>query len=113
MAIGFLITAVTIYAGTYVANNMVATILLSVGVAGIAISLSGAHSIMQSIIPKEVVGTATGVMNGLSNAASAFSPLVIGYIITVSGSYTGGLLFLSGAAVLGSVCMIILTLQNY
>ncbi|TGE39266.1 MFS transporter [Desulfosporosinus fructosivorans] len=113
MAVGFLIAGVSIYFGAYVNDNMTSAILISVGIAGIAITLSGAHSILQSIVSGNTIGTATGVMNGISNFISALSPLVMGYIIALTGGYAGGLMFLVVAAVIGSICMIILTVQKY
>lgn len=113
MAVGFLVTAISIYSGVYVSNNMTSAILLSVGVAGVAISLSGAHSILQSIVPGDSVGTATGVLNGISNGVSALSPLLIGYIISLTGNYNGGLMLLAAAAVVGCICMIGLSIQKY
>ena len=113
MTIGFLVTAISVYCGAYVSNNMTSAILLSIGVAGVAISLSGAHSILQSIVPRDSVGTATGVMNGIANGVSALSPLLMGYLISVTGSYNGGLMFLVGAAVVGCISMLGLSIQKF
>jgi sugar phosphate permease len=67
---GFLISAIFIYFGASAADNMTSAILLSFGIGGVAITLSAAHAILQSIVPGRSVGTATGVMNGVSNFMS-------------------------------------------
>jgi len=112
-AVGFFVAAAAIYGGAYVPDNMTSAILLSIGVSGIAVTLSGSHSILQSIVPATSVGTATGVFNGIANGISAFSPVAIGYIIGATGSFVGGLLFLVTLAFIGAMAMLVLAVQKY
>ena len=52
-------------------------------------------------------------MNGVANGGSALAPIMIGYFISIAGSYVGGLLLLVGLAVVAAICAGILTLQKY
>jgi len=113
VAIAHMLAAVGIYIGANVTDNVTAAVLISLGLGAIAIGLPATYSLVQSLVPGKAVGAAAGTMNGLSNIFSAFSPVIIGYFIAMSGSYMGGLMFLVGMALFGCVCMSILTLQKY
>jgi MFS family permease len=110
---GFLLAGISLYYAAYVPDNMTSVYLISIGMAGITSSMTGSHSILQSIVPTKSVGAATGMMNGVSNALAALVPVLIGYIIGVTGSYVGGLMFLVGCALFGSLCMMILAMKKY
>jgi MFS-type transporter involved in bile tolerance (Atg22 family) len=92
---------------------MTSALMISAGIASIALGLPSSWSILQRIVPGKAIGAGAGMMNGLANGGSAFSPILIGYFIALSGSYIGGLMFLVGLAMAGAVCMIILSLQKY
>lgn len=59
------------------------------------------------------MGAGAGVMNGISNGCSAFSPVLIGFFISLTGAYIGGLMFLVGIGVIGGLSMVVLTLKKY
>ncbi|MBP8819323.1 MAG: MFS transporter [Syntrophomonadaceae bacterium] len=65
-------------------------------------------AIMQTSLPAHLVVTGSGIASGVGNLLSAVSPFIMGWLIQVSGSYTGGLLFLVSIAALGAVCCIFL-----
>ena len=65
-------------------------------------------AIMQIILPAHLVVTGSGIASGLGNLLSAVSPFIMGWLIQVSGSYVGGLLFLVTFAVVGALCCILL-----
>lgn len=60
-------------------------------------------AVMQTILPAHLVVTGSGIASGAGNLLSAVSPFIMGWLIQVSGSYVGGLLFLVTVAVLGVV----------
>ncbi len=113
VAVAHLFSAAGIYFGAHAANNVMAAILISFGIASIAIGLPSSWSILQKIVPGKAIGAGAGMMNGLANGGSAFSPILIGYFIAMTGGYVGGLMFLVGLGGLGVVCMTILSLQKY
>ena len=113
ICLGHIGAAIGIYFGAHAPDNLTAAILISCGIASIALALPQSWTILQQIVPSKAVGAATGSMNGLANGGSAFAPVLIGYFISVTGGYLGGLMFLVGVAVLGALCMAILSLKNY
>ena len=113
VAVGHIGSALGIYFGAHAPDNMSAALLISVGIASIAVGLPSSWSILQRIVPGKAIGAGAGMMNGLANGGSAFSPVLIGFFIGLTGGYVGGLMFLVGLAVLGAVCMTILSLQKY
>ncbi|QDR82427.1 MFS transporter [Sporomusa termitida] len=110
---GHIGAALGIYFGAHAPDNLTAALMISAGIASIALALPQSWTILQQIVPSKAVGAATGSMNGLANAGSAFAPVLIGYFISVTGGYVGGLMFLVGVAVLGAFCMAILSLKKY
>jgi len=106
-------TAFFIYLGAIVTDNFTSAILISFSVASVACGLPAAWSLLQKIVPANTVGTGAGVMNGVSNGCSAFSPVLIGLFISMTGSYMGGLMFLVGIGILGGLSMIALTIKKY
>lgn len=106
-------TALFIYLGAIVSDNFASAILISFGIAAVACGLPAAWSLLQKIVPANTVGAGAGVMNGVSNGCSAFSPVLIGFFISVTGSYFGGLMFLVGIGVVGGLSMLALTLKKY
>ena len=59
------------------------------------------------------IGAGAGMMNGVSNGGSAFSPVLMGFFISISGSYVGGLMFLVCLAVFAACCAAVLAYQKY
>ncbi|MPM15040.1 putative sulfoacetate transporter SauU [bioreactor metagenome] len=112
-AISMLGASAGIYFGAHAPDNTTAAILISLGIASIGIGLPSVWTLLQQIVPGKAIGAGAGMMNGISNGGSAFSPVLIGFFISVTGSYVGGLMFLVGLGLIASVCMIILSVQKY
>jgi len=70
-------------------------------------------SLVNKIIPKEAIGTGSGVLNGISVGVGALMPTLIGFLINITGGYTGGLLSMVGFAVGGLIFAGILTMKKY
>jgi sugar phosphate permease len=112
-AVAHALSAFCIYFGAHAADNITAALLLSLGIASMAIALPASWALLQRIVPAGAIGAGAGMMNGLANGSSAFAPAVIGYFIAITGGYIGGLMFLVGVAALGCICMAVLTVQKY
>ena len=113
VAVSHVLAAAGIYFGAHASDNLTAALLISFGIGAIAIALPSSWSLLQKIVPGKAIGAGAGMMNGLANGGSAFSPVLIGYFIAATGSYVGGLMFLVGLGILGCICMTILSLQKY
>jgi sugar phosphate permease len=105
--------AAGIYFGAFAPDNTTAAILLSVGIASIGLGIAPAWAMVQRIVPGKAIGAGAGMMNGVSNGGSAFSPVLIGFFISATGSYVGGLMFLVGLGLFAACCAAILSYQKY
>ena len=104
--------AVGVYFGANAEDNMTSAIFLAIGIGSIGLGGPTAWTLMQDIVPAKGISTAAGVMNGVGNGFSALAPLAIGFLISVTGSYVGGLLYLVGCACVGGIAMLILTIKG-
>jgi sugar phosphate permease len=112
-ALAMLGAAAGIFFGAHAPDNRTAAILISLGVASIAIGLPSVWTLLQHIVPGRAVGAGAGMMNGVANGLSALAPVAIGFFINASGGYMGGLMFLVSLTLLGFACMAVLAFQRY
>ena len=105
--------AAGIYFGAYAPDNTTAAVLISFGIASIGLGIAPAWALVQQIVPGKAIGAGAGMMNGVSNGGSAFSPVLMGFFISISGSYVGGLMFLVGLALFAACCAAVLSYQKY
>jgi sugar phosphate permease len=112
-ALSMLGAAAGIYFGAHAPDNNTAAILISLGIASIAIGLPSVWTLLQQIVPGRSVGAGAGMMNGVSNGGSALAPVAIGFFISITGGFMGGLMFLVALTLIGFACMSVLALQKY
>jgi sugar phosphate permease len=106
--VGLLGAAGCILAASLVPSDFLAAILMAVGVGCIQIYYAPIWVLLQSLLPVHLIGTGTGLMNGISNLVSATSPFIIGFLIQITGNYTSGLLYLVGFGLIGSLSCLFL-----
>jgi len=111
--VGMLCSCTGIYFGATVENNVASAILLAFAMGGNMLGTVAAWTLLQSVVPEKTVSTAAGLMNGISNGLSALSPVMIGFFITLTGGYAGGLLFMVCLTFVGMATSLILTIQKY
>ncbi|MDT7642477.1 MAG: transporter, family, D-galactonate transporter [Pseudonocardiales bacterium] len=88
---------------TFVPNAPVAVALLSVVL--FFLRWAGVYWSVPSILAGRTnAGIVGGAMNLGGNVAGILSPIVVGFIVGATGSYTGALLFFVGSGVLFTVC---------
>ena len=111
--IAMIVVSICIYNAAYAESNIVAAVLISIAIAALAFATSAIWALLQQVVPAKAVGAGAGLMNGVANGGAALAPLLIGYFISIAGSYVGGLLLLVGLAVVAAICVGILALQKY
>jgi hypothetical protein len=104
---------VFVYLGAHAAGHIAAASMISLGIASLAIGQPANFSLLQQIVPAKAIGTGAGLQNGITNGVAALAPIGIGWLIAVSGSYAGGLMYLVFMALLGTVAMLVLAFQRY
>ena len=112
LATGIVCTA-ALYFGAFAQDNMTAAILIAIGTGAIGIGHPSVWSLLQQVVPGKAVATGAGMMNGVTNAICALIPVIIGFFISLTGSYIGGLMVLVCMGVAASLFMLVLTLQKY
>ena len=105
--------AAGLYFGANAPDNNTAAILISLGIASIGLGIAPTWAMVQQIVPGKAIGAGSGMLNGVANGGSAFSPVLIGLFISLSGSYVGGLMFLVGLGMIAACCAAILAYQKY
>lgn len=60
-------------------------------------------TLIQTRISEEIIGSATGVMNGIGNGIGVIGPISIGFIVALTGSYNLGLIFLGSISLIGGI----------
>jgi sugar phosphate permease len=105
-AISLLVPAVFIFLSAHAANVYAAAIYVSIGISGVAIGLPAHWAIQQQLVPGKAVAAGAGLLNGCAMVSAAIAPLVIGYFIKITGSYTSGLMYLVAVSILGCAAII-------
>ncbi|EIX8723035.1 MFS transporter [Salmonella enterica subsp. enterica serovar Typhimurium] len=104
---------VSIYFGTITEHKYMSAVLLSFAVAFCTMGTPVAWTLLQGMIPGKSISAASGVMNGVANGLSSLSPVFIGLFISITGTYTGGLLCLVFISAIAVVSALILTIKKY
>ncbi|MDR3563207.1 MAG: MFS transporter [Negativicutes bacterium] len=94
-------------------NNIVAAIAIALGITALGSGLPVIWAILQQMVPAPVAGAGAGLMNGLTNIGAALAPVIVGFLISWSGSFGGGLLYLVGAGFVGLLCVVPLWRGGY
>jgi sugar phosphate permease len=105
--------AIGTYFGAKAPDNYTSAIILAFGIGSIGLGGPAAWTLMQDIVPSKGIATAAGVMNGLGNGFSSLAPVAIGYLISRTGNYGNGLLYIVGICCLGAVATLILTIKKH
>ncbi|MDR3573866.1 MAG: MFS transporter [Anaerolineaceae bacterium] len=107
------VCTIALYYGALASDNMTSALLIAVGTGAVGIGHPSVWSLLQQVVPGKAVGTGAGMMNGVSNAICALIPVIIGFFISLTGSYFSGLMVLVCLGIAASAFMLILTLQKY
>ena len=105
--------AVAIGLAALAPESLLSALLMLLGMMMWGISPPIFYAIMQRIIPAPIMATGIGIDNGLANLGAAMAPAVIGFLIAATGSYLGGLLFLTALGLVGAAGAAVLAVQKY
>ena len=97
---------VAMYAVSVVADAQTAAILIAVSAFFWGSALPPLFALSLQILPPRAVASGVGVFNGIGNIIGALSPLVMGALISHTGSFNAGLMVLVGSAIVGSFAMV-------
>jgi ACS family glucarate transporter-like MFS transporter len=87
-----MLLSVSMIACNYVDTEWIVVAIMALAFFGKGIGALG-WAVMADVAPKEAVGMAGSIFNMFGNAAGIVTPIVIGYILSVTGSFNGALVF--------------------
>lgn len=104
--------ALGVYFGAIAVNPIISAILIAIGVGATGFALPAVWTLLQDLIPSNAIGAGAGVANGLANGFSALAPVMIGFVIKMTGSYADGLYTLVGCSIFAACIMLFLSLKG-
>jgi sugar phosphate permease len=93
-----MLLGLTVIGATTTKDPNVAIVWITIALSGLAVSAPIGWSIPALIAPQGAVGTVGGIMNFANNVMSIVAPIVAGYVVANTGSFTN--VFFIAAAVL-------------
>lgn len=111
--IGLAGCALFILLGATAENSYVSACLLAVSIFFKGVSQPMAWTLLQAFIPANIIGQAAGLQNGSSQVIGSMSPLIVGFLIAATGTYTAGLMYLVVFGFIGASCGFYLVLKKY
>lgn len=94
-------------------NSYLSASLLCVALFFKGASIPMAWTVLQAFIPANMMGQAAGLQNGSAQLVGSLSPMVVGFLIGATGTYTAGLMYLVAFGLLGAACGFYLVLRKY
>ena len=95
-----LLLASTIVIANFVTRDTLVIIVMSVAFFGQGMCNLG-WTLLTDVAPKELMGLSAGVFNLCANLAGIVTPLVVGFVVGVTGSFAWALAFIAIVALLG------------
>ncbi|MBP6345759.1 MAG: MFS transporter [Neisseriaceae bacterium] len=90
----------------YVDSAMAVIGLMAFSAFSWGMSACAVFALLSRVSAANVAATAGGIFNGLGNFASAAAPVLIGYMVTMSGHFDYGIIFLAAVALVGSFILL-------
>jgi ACS family D-galactonate transporter-like MFS transporter len=89
----------------FVDSNEVVIAVMSIAFFGQGMSNLG-WTLISEVAPKRLIGVTGGVFNFCTQLAGIITPIVIGFVVAATGSFTGGLAYIGAMALLGALSYI-------
>lgn len=102
-----LLLASTIVAANYVNSDTAVIAIMSLAFFAQGMAALG-WTLVSDIAPRGMLGVTGGVFNFAANLAGIITPLVIGAIVSGTGSFVGGLAYIGALALLGAFAYIVI-----
>ncbi len=102
--VGLLMTSAMVLAN-YVSSNEAVIAIMSFAFFGQGMASLG-WTLLSDVAPKEMLGLTAGLFNFFTNLAGIVTPIVIGYAVGATGSFFGGLAYITAVGLIGALCYI-------
>lgn len=97
-----LLASLAVTGAAYAGSIAVALIFLSIGAAGLAVSVPAGSSIVALIAPEGYTGSLGGIVNFVANLLGIAAPIVTGMVVDATGSFAGAFIA-TGAVLIGGI----------
>ncbi|MCS5933048.1 hypothetical protein LNQ03_30555 [Klebsiella pneumoniae subsp. pneumoniae] len=87
MFVSAMLCAASILTGVNISNNFFAAIVISFGIGASSMQLPCVFTLLQSMVPAEAMSSAAGALNGMAVGFGALSPVLIGFILSVTHNF--------------------------
>jgi MFS family permease len=113
-AAGFAVEAIGILGAVlYPVNTLIIGVWVFLGLAGNAWCIVANWGLLHSLMPTDEAERSSGVFSSLTNLAGAGAPALVGWMLSTTGSYTPGFLFLVATIIVSIACCAVLIPQRY
>ncbi|PKF90162.1 MFS transporter [Bacillus sp. BA3] len=111
-AFGMLMSGIFLYLMFTSTSLVAAMVYLNLCMVFKSFAFTVAFALPHKIMSKKVIGSAMGVINMGAQAAGFISPLVMGFIITLTGSYNGAFWFLIACSAISIIAALSIKKNN-
>lgn len=102
-----MLLSMSMIACNYIQSEPLVVLIMALAFFGKGIGALG-WAVVSDTSPKEIAGISGGLFNTFGNIAGITTPIVIGYILSYTGSFTGALVFVGANALGAIVCYLFL-----
>jgi ACS family D-galactonate transporter-like MFS transporter len=107
LVIGMLF-GLAVFGAVFTTNARLAIMWITIALAGLAAAAPVGWSIPSLIAPRGGAGTVGGIMNFVNNLMGAAAPIVTGYVVGATHSFSGAFLIAGGTLVIGILAYVFL-----
>ncbi|MBV4367391.1 MFS transporter [Erwinia sp. BNK-24-b] len=102
-----MLMAATLIAAAGVNSNFWVIAIMSFAFYGKGVAAgAGTWAVISDTAPKEAVGLAGAIFNCVGNIAGIVTPVIFGYLVALTGSYSVGLFFVGAHCVVAACCFL-------
>lgn len=99
-----MLASLAVTGAAYAESIGVAIVFLSIGAAGLAVSVPAGSSIVSLIAPHGYTGTMGGIVNFVANLIGISAPIITGIVVDRTGSFAWAFIFTGIILVAGILC---------
>jgi ACS family D-galactonate transporter-like MFS transporter len=107
-----LLLASTIVLANFIESNVLVIAVMSLAFFGQGMVNLG-WTLITDVAPKELIGLTAGIFNLCANLAGIVTPMVIGFVVGMTGSFFGGLAYIAVVALIGVVSYVFIVGDVY
>jgi ACS family glucarate transporter-like MFS transporter len=102
-----MLMAATLIAAAVANSNFWVIAIMSFAFYGKGVAAgAGTWAIISDTAPKEAVGLAGAIFNCVGNIAGIVTPIIFGYLVAITGSYSLGLVFVGAHCLVAAFCFL-------